>query len=67
MIIEVRPKGKFFSVEGDGCYLFYYLFGYQINHGKCYFRKRYLSKILSVLTKKDIPFKLIRRNIYIYI
>ena len=43
MMVNIKNSGKYCYVEGDDCYILYYLFGYRLNNDKCYFKSRYLE------------------------
>lgn len=59
MDIKLRRKGRFYYVEDDDSYIFYYLFKYKIKDNKCYFRKNKLKKMLEYLDKIKVNYKLI--------
>ena len=42
-MVNIKNSGKYCYVEGDDCYILYYLFGYRLNNDKCYFKNRYLE------------------------
>lgn len=57
MIIHIEKRGKFYYVENDDCYIFYYLFYSKINNKRCYFRKKYLDKVMFTLASKELSFQ----------
>ena len=65
MIVDIKKYGNYYYVEGDDSYIFYYLFNYRLNVNKCYFKSKYLERVMNVLKKKKINYRL--NNIYIYI
>ena len=67
MIVDIKKYGNYYDVEGDDSYIFYYLFNYRLNVNKCYFKNKYLKRVLKVLNRKCINYKLINSDIYIYI
>ena len=64
-MVNIKDSGKYCYVEGDDCYILYYLFGYRLNNDKCYFKSKYLERVMNGLKKKKINYRL--NNIYIYI
>ena len=67
-MVDINRCGKYCYVEGDDSYIFYYLFNYRLNKNKCYFKDKYLERVLKILNKKQINCKLkTSGNIYIYI
>ena len=63
--VVVKNSGKYCYVEGDDCYIFYYLFNYRLNGNRCYFKSRYLEKIITFFNKKQVNCELeISDNIY---
>ena len=72
-MVIIKKYGKYYYVEGDDCYIFYYLFRYKINNKKCYFRKKYLSKVIKILDISNIDYKLdnevkyMNNNYYFYL
>ena len=63
-MVNIIKKGNFYYVEDDDCYIFYYLLKYKIKNNKCYFRKKYLDKILFTLSSKDISFQ-VKQYVYV--
>ena len=62
-MVNIKDSGKYCYVEGDDCYILYYLFGYRLNNDKCYFKSKYLERVMNGLKKKKINYRL--NNIYI--
>ena len=67
MMVDIKKSGKYCYVEGDDSYIFYYLLGFRLNKDRCYFKSKYLNKVLTILKKKQINCRLKSSNIYIYI
>ena len=65
-MVNIIKKGNFYYVEDDDCYIFYYLFKYKIKNNKCYFRKKYIDKILFTLASNDISFQ-VKQNVCMYV
>ena len=72
-MVIIKKCGKYYYVEGDDCYIFYYLFRYRINNKKCYFKRKYLNKVIKILDISNIDYKLdnevkyMNNNYYIYL
>ena len=57
-MVNIKDSGKYCYVEGDDCYILYYLFGYRLNNDKCYFKSKYLERVMNGLKKKKINYRL---------
>lgn len=64
MLIEVKRRGRYYCVEGNDCLIFYYLFNFRLNDNKCYFNKKYLNRVLYLLVKNNISFKINEELLY---
>ena len=66
-MVNIKVSGKYCYVEGDDCYILYYLFGYRLNNDKCYFKSKYLERVMNGLKKKKINSSIFstKRKIYI--
>ena len=58
-VAKIRKNGTFYNTFDDDCYIFYYLFNYQIKNNKVGFPNSALNKVISVLEENKINYEII--------
>lgn len=62
-VIKIRKSGTFYQVFDDDCYIFYYLFNYNIINNRVGFPKSAINKVLNELDNKKINYEIIGEDI----
>lgn len=57
-MVDIKKTGKYYYVEGNDSYIFYYLFKFRLNNNKCFFYRKHLERVINELKKKKINYRL---------
>lgn len=64
--VVLRKNGGFYSVYGNDCYIFYYLFGYKIVDDRVGFPVSAYNKVINTLEENFISYEVVNGNLANY-